>query len=33
MPKEVNCDHHWICDYCIDCGSYLISIKSVGNNG
>lgn len=29
MPKKVKCEHTWICDYCINCGSYLISYKPV----
>ena len=24
MPKKVKCEHTWICDYCINCGSYLV---------
>lgn len=30
MPKKVKCEHTFICDYCIECGAYLVSYKSVG---
>ena len=29
MSEKIICEHTWICDYCIDCGSYLISIRPV----
>lgn len=26
MPKKEKCGHTFICDYCIQCGAYYISV-------
>lgn len=31
MPKKEKCGHTFICDYCIQCGAYYISVP-VKNN-